>query len=102
MILMVLGGIAALVFGFWLGSPARYERNLDEIEEAIDKERPRRQAKRHFTFLNAYLNRKAPPRARKRHQPRRTPFSGLSGQAPPPPGGSSSPSSPDGSTPSGR
>lgn len=82
MILLVLGGVAALLFGFWLGSPARYERNLDEIEEAIDKERPRRQATRHFTFLNAYLNRKAPPRARKRHQARRTPFSGLS-QAPP-------------------
>jgi hypothetical protein len=83
MILLVLGGIAALVFGIWLGSPGRYEQDLEEIEGLIDKERPRRQATRHFTFLNAVFNRKAPPRARKRHQARRTPFSGLS-QAPPP------------------
>lgn len=100
-ILLVLGGVAALVFGFWLGSPARYEQDLEEIEGLMDKERPRRQATRHFTFLNAVFNRKAPPRARKRHQGRRTPFSGLS-QAPPPPGGSTSSDRDGGATPSGR
>lgn len=82
MIVLVLGGVAALVFGIWLGSPGQYEQDLEEIEGLIDKQRPRRQATRHFTFLNAVFNRKAPPRARKRHQARRTPFSGLS-QAPP-------------------
>jgi len=77
MSVLVLGGIGALILGLWIGSPARYEPNLDEIDEAIDKELPRKQAKRHFTFLNAYVNRKPPPNARKRRQGRRSPFSGL-------------------------
>ena len=76
-LLLILGAFAALAFGLWLGSPAPYRPDMDEIEDAIDKERPRRQATRHFTFLNAYMNRKPPPKARKRHQGRRRPFSGL-------------------------
>jgi hypothetical protein len=73
--LKILGALVALGFGIWLGSPGEYRRDLDEIDEAMDRERPRRSAKRHFTFLNAFVSRKAPPSARRRHRGRRSPFS---------------------------
>lgn len=73
--LKILGALVALAFGIWLGSPGEYRRNLDEIDEAMEREGPRRTARRHFTFLNAFISRKAPPSARRRHRGRRSPFS---------------------------
>jgi hypothetical protein len=50
MILYVLGGVAALGLGIWLGLPGRYERDLDEIDRVMDEGGGRRKkVKRHFT-----------------------------------------------------
>lgn len=73
--LQILGALAALAFGIWLGSAGEYRRNLDEIDQALGEDRPRRRARRHTTFLNAFFRRKAPPSARRRHRGRRSPFS---------------------------
>lgn len=50
MILYILGGVAALGLGIWLGLPGRYERDLDEIDRVMDEGGGRRRkVKRHFT-----------------------------------------------------
>ena len=50
MILYILGGVAALGLGIWLGLPGRYERDLDEIDRVMDEGGGRRKkVKRHFT-----------------------------------------------------
>lgn len=73
--LKILGAIGTLAFGVWLGLSSGYRRDLDRIDEAMENPRRRWRATRHFTFLNAFMNRKAPPSARRRHRGR-TPFSG--------------------------
>jgi hypothetical protein len=74
-LLSILGGLLALAFGLWLGSAGEYRPDEKEIEEAFDGGRPRRQARRHYTFLNAFINRKTPASARRRHRGPRSPFS---------------------------
>lgn len=49
--LKILGGIAALALGIWLGMPGRYTQSVEEIEESLGKRGRRRTAKRHFTPL---------------------------------------------------
>ena len=58
LVLKILGGLAALAVGIWLGLPGRYERRYDDIEQALDTPGGRtRKAKRHFTPL-AWIQRK--------------------------------------------
>lgn len=64
----IASGVLALGLGLWIGGGARYDRDPREVDEAFDKGRPTRKANRHFTLLNAYFDRKAPPSARKRRQ----------------------------------
>jgi len=67
--LKILGAIAALAVGVWLGLPGRFDQTPEEIERtmALGTGR-RRKVKRHFTPF-AWLNRKIslrrdPPRRR--------------------------------------
>jgi hypothetical protein len=49
-LLAILGMLGALGFGIFLGMPARYEADFDEIEEALsDPNREPRRVKRHTT-----------------------------------------------------
>ncbi|HEX9885777.1 MAG TPA: hypothetical protein VGA70_04780 [Longimicrobiales bacterium] len=68
LILKILGGIAALLLGVWLGLPGRYEQSTRDIERAMDQGgAKRRQVKRHFTFINwLHKDRKASERRRQR------------------------------------
>lgn len=52
--LKILGGVAALLLGLWLGLPGRYERRSDqELERLLDHGRgSRHTVKRHFTPLD--------------------------------------------------
>ncbi len=58
LVLKILGAVAALALGIWLGMPGRYDRRYDEIERALETpgDRPRK-VKRHFTPL-AWVQRK--------------------------------------------
>ena len=50
--LKILGGLAALAFGLWLGRPGRYERPQIEVDQALDRSGPRQYTKRVFTPLD--------------------------------------------------
>lgn len=53
LVLLILGGIAAVALGFWLGLPGKYEQTPDDIEKAMDRGGARRnQVKRVFTPLD--------------------------------------------------
>ena len=58
LVLKILGAVAALALGIWLGLPGRYETRYDDIERAIDTPggRPKK-VKRMFTPL-AWIQRK--------------------------------------------
>lgn len=50
---MILGGIAAVGIGFWLGLPGRFEQSPDEIEQLMARGGSRRRkVKRVFTPLD--------------------------------------------------
>ena len=49
----ILLGIAAVLFGVWLGLPGRFEQSTDEIEQLMARGgSKRRKVKRHFTPLD--------------------------------------------------
>ncbi len=48
--LQILGGLAAVAFGFYLGN-GRYTQTQEEIEARMGSGKPRR-SKRHFMWLN--------------------------------------------------
>jgi len=75
--ILILGALGALGFGIWLGTGGSYRPDFDEIEEALEEPgRKRKKTKKHFTFLNAYMNRKPAPDASRRRSTR-TPFGRL-------------------------
>ena len=50
--LQILGAVAALALGIWLGLPGRYDRRPDEIDRAMGAPGGRtKKVKRHFTPL---------------------------------------------------
>jgi hypothetical protein len=58
LILKILGAVAAVALGVWLGLPGRYEADLDEIERTMESGVGRtRKVKRRFTPL-AWVQRK--------------------------------------------
>lgn len=58
LVLKILGAVAALALGIWLGLPGRYESRYDDIERALDTPGGRsKKAKRMFTPL-AWIQRK--------------------------------------------
>ena len=72
LILKILGGVAAVALGVWLGLPGRYEPDLEEIERTMESGTGRtRKVKRRFTPF-AWLQRK--PSARKSAPDRRRGF----------------------------
>ena len=57
LLLKILGAVAALALGVWMGMPGRYEQSIEEIEEVMERGGGRRRkVKRHFTPL-AWLQR---------------------------------------------
>jgi hypothetical protein len=68
LMLKIVGAIAALAVGVWLGLPGRFEQTPEEIERTMATGAGRRRkVKRHFTPF-AWLSRKANVR---REAPRR-------------------------------
>lgn len=58
LVLKILGGVAALVLGIWLGLPGRYNSRYEDIERVIENPGGRsRKVKRVFTPL-AWIQRK--------------------------------------------
>jgi len=69
-ILKILGAVAALALGVWLGLPGRYEADLEEIERTMALGTGRtRKVKRRFTPL-AWLQRQLSPRGGSGHRRR--------------------------------
>ncbi|NIP56640.1 MAG: hypothetical protein GWM92_00910 [Gemmatimonadetes bacterium] len=50
-LLMILGAVAAFAYGVWAGL-GRWDQSPEEIERALDEDRPRRRAARHLTPLD--------------------------------------------------
>lgn len=68
--LKILGAVAALGLGIWLGLPGRYSQSVDEIEQTMAMGTGRRKkVKRHFTPL-AWFQRKVSSRPSEGHQRR--------------------------------
>lgn len=60
--LKILGGLAAVALGIWLGLPGRYDQSLEDVERNMVLGTGRtRKVKRHFTPL-AWIQRKLNPR----------------------------------------
>lgn len=49
--LMILGGVAALALGIWLGL-GRYDQSPSELDRRLGEKGYRRKAKRHFMYLD--------------------------------------------------
>lgn len=65
--LKILGALAALGLGLWLGLPGRYEQTPEEIEQTMAMGTGRRKkVKRHFTPL-AWFQRKVNTRPSQGH-----------------------------------
>jgi hypothetical protein len=65
--LQILGGLAAVAFGFYLGD-GRYTQTQEEIEVRLGSGKPRR-SKRHFMWLNYFkADERASVRGRKRQR----------------------------------
>ncbi len=65
--LQILGGLAAVAFGFYLGN-GRYTQTQEEIEVRMGSGKPRR-SKRHFMWLD-YFKAHDRPSVRGRPRPR--------------------------------
>ncbi len=82
--LKILGGIAALVFGLWLGSAGAYRQRTEEIDQAMEGGGSRRyRVKRRFIAVD-YLVRKRRVSERRAQSSSRRPFQ-LSDSILPPP-----------------
>lgn len=69
--LKILGAIAALAFGIWLGLPGRYRQDLEDIERTMQEGSGRRRPiKRTFTPLG-WLRRGPGPRVHRGQDQRR-------------------------------
>jgi len=65
--LQILGGLAAVAFGFYLGN-GRYAQTQEEIEARMGSGKPRR-SKRHFMWLNYFkADERASVRGRERQR----------------------------------
>ncbi len=74
LIVKILGGLAALGLGVWLGLPGKYEQTLEDIERNMEQGASQsHRARRYFTPL-AWAQRKLDPRRTRRSTPRRRPF----------------------------
>lgn len=49
--LMILGGVASLALGIWLGL-GRYDQSPSDLERRLGEKGQRRKAKRHFMYLD--------------------------------------------------
>lgn len=63
----ILVGIAAVLFGFYLGR-GTYSQSIEDIEVRLGKGKPRR-AKRHFMWLNYLKPEERGSEKRRRYQP---------------------------------
>ncbi len=82
--LKILGGIAVLFFGLWLGSAGAYRQRTEEIDQAMERGGSRRyRVKRRFIAVD-YLMRKRRESERRAQSSSRRPFQ-LSDSPPPAP-----------------
>lgn len=64
--LKILGGLAAVALGLWLGKPGRYTPDVERIEEVMERGGGHRhRVKRHFTPL-AWIQRQVSSGSRRR------------------------------------
>ncbi len=63
--LKILGGVAALLIGIWLGMPGRY-RSADEIEDLMEAGGARRKKVRKRFVAVAWLQRQISPHSGRR------------------------------------
>ncbi len=64
--LKILGGLAAVALGVWLGMPGRYTPDVERIEEVMARGGGRRhRVKRHFTPI-AWIQRQVSSGSRRR------------------------------------
>jgi hypothetical protein len=74
-LLAILGMIAALAFGLWLGMPTRYQADWEEIDEALaDENRERHKVERKTTFLTLMQRNMMRGSDRRRSRHGRRPF----------------------------
>ncbi len=72
--LQILGLVAALAVGLWVGRPRSFKQSSLEIDELLEKRGEHRKAKRHITFINL-LQRKVERGSHRRQKPSgRRPF----------------------------
>lgn len=72
--LKIIGALAALGFGLYLGMARDYRQSIDEIDELLGKETKRKSARKHFTFLNLLQKKAEKGSDRRRRGARRKPF----------------------------
>jgi len=74
MLLYVIGGLAAVGLGIWLGLPGRYDRDLDQIDRVMEEGGGRRKrVKKQFTpmaWVKRNVSVNTPSRAGRRFQVR--------------------------------
>ncbi|CAN5680744.1 hypothetical protein BH23GEM11_BH23GEM11_21020 [soil metagenome] len=74
-LLAILGMIAALAFGLYLGMPTRYQADWDEIDDALsDENRERQKVERKTTFLTLMQRNMMRGSHRRRSRGGRRPF----------------------------
>lgn len=71
--LKIVGGLAALGLGVWLGMPGKFEQTPEQIEDSLGVRRASRKATRHFTPLD-WIRPKQRPSDKRRNQGTRRPF----------------------------
>ncbi len=74
LVLKIIGAIAALVLGIWLGLGSGSGPTARDVEERLGKDLPRYRATRHFTFLNLLQRKSERGSHRRRKGARRDPF----------------------------
>ncbi|MEX0980138.1 MAG: hypothetical protein WDZ89_03530 [Gemmatimonadota bacterium] len=70
----ILGAVAALCFGLYLGMARDYTQPMEEIDELLGTENKRKSARKHFTFLNLLQKKAERGSKRRRHRAPRKPF----------------------------
>jgi hypothetical protein len=70
----IIGGLAALAFGLYLGMAREFDQSLDEIDERLGQKNERKTARKHFTFLGFLQKKSERGSDRRRRAARRSPF----------------------------
>lgn len=72
-VLLVLGAVAALLVGVWIGMPGRFSQSQEEIEERLEQDGEHAKVRRRETFIGI-LQKKAQKGSDRRRGGGRSPF----------------------------